>query len=400
MNNNNLIEQLSVVTESKIVLIVIDGLGGIPDSSGKTELETANIPNLDRLAKESICGLIDPIAPGITPGSGPAHMALFGYDPLSHEIGRGLLEALGIEFPLESGDLAARGNFATIDKDGNIVDRRAGRISTEENIRTCKLLANMEINKVKIFIKPVKEHRVVVVFRGKGLDDKLSETDPQKEGVPPLPVKPLRPLASETANIVTKFLQEVQKRLSVSYPANAILLRGFAKSQKFPSFKERYKLKAAAIATYPMYRGLARLVGMEILPTGEKFRDEFQTLKEYFDRYDFFYLHIKPTDSAGEDGNFVKKVKLLEEIDEYILEVERLKPDVLIVTGDHSTPTMLRSHSWHPVPILLHGKYTGRDTVTCFSERECIRGALGRIPAIQMMTIAMANALKLTKYGA
>ncbi|MBU0701414.1 2,3-bisphosphoglycerate-independent phosphoglycerate mutase [bacterium] len=397
---NKLIEQLAVTTDSKIVLLVIDGLSGIPNKSGKTELDTANIPNLDALARDSICGITDPIAPGITPGSGPAHLSLFGYDPLEHKIGRGLLEALGIDFPLESGDLAVRGNLAAMDKNGKISDRRAGRISTEESIKICSRLEGIEISGIKIFVKPVKEHRVVVIFRGKGLDDALSETDPQVEGLAPLPVKPLGPLAAETAGIITKFIEEVKKRLSKSFSANMILLRGFAKSQKLSSFHERYKLRAAAIAIYPMYRGLARLFGMEILPAGERINDEFDCLRQNFDKYDFFYIHVKYTDSAGEDGNFEKKVSILEEVDSYIPNLLELKPAVLIVTGDHSTPAVLKGHSWHPVPIILHGRYTGKDDVVQFSEKECAKGGIGRISAMQVMTLAMANALKLTKYGA
>ncbi|MDI6780887.1 MAG: 2,3-bisphosphoglycerate-independent phosphoglycerate mutase [bacterium] len=397
---NKLIEQLSVVTDSKIALIVIDGLSGIPDSKGKTELETANIPNLDALTANSICGVTDPISPGITPGSGPAHLSLFGYNPLEYKIGRGLLEALGIDFPLEAGDLAVRGNLATMDKDGKIADRRAGRISTEENVKICKLLEGIEIDGVRVFVKPVKDHRVVIVFRGKGLDDALSETDPQREGLAPLPVKPLGPLAAETAGIVTRFIEEVKKRLSNSFPANMILLRGFARSQQLPSFHERYKLRAAAIASYPMYRGLARLAGMEILPVGGSLSDEFDCLKQNLNKYDFFYLHVKYTDSAGEDGNFEKKVAVLEEVDSYIPGLLELNPDVLIVTGDHSTPAILKGHSWHPVPIILYGRYTGSDDVAMFSEKECAKGGIGRIPAMQVMPLAMANALKLTKYGA
>jgi len=397
---NKLVEQLSIVTDSKIVLVVIDGLSGIPNESGRTELETANIPNLDALARDSTCGVTDPIAPGITPGSGPAHLSLFGYNPLEYKIGRGLLEALGIDFPLEYGDLAVRGNLATMDKNGRITDRRAGRISTEATIQVCKLLEGIEINGVKVFIKPVKEHRVAIIFRGNGLDDALSETDPQREGLAPLPVKPLGPLAASTAGIVTKFIEEVKKRLASSHPANMILLRGFAKQQKLPSFHERYKLRAAAIASYPMYRGLARLAGMEILPVGERLSDEFECLRQNFDKYDFFYLHVKYTDSAGEDGNFEKKVAVLEDVDAYIHGLLELNPNVLIVTGDHSTPAVLKGHSWHPVPILIHGKYTGKDDVVQFSEKECAKGGIGRIPAMQVMSLAMANALKLTKYGA
>lgn len=329
-----------------------------------------------------------------------------------------MLEALGIDFPLESGDLAVRGNLATMDKNGLISDRRAGRISTEENIKVCKLLEGIEIDGVKVFVKPVKDHRIAIIFRGgyKGLSDAISETDPQREGIAPLLATPLTvtdieesennsalPISvmrSATADIVNKFIEEVKKRLASSHPANMILLRGFAKSQKLPSFHERYKLRAAAIAIYPMYRGLAKLAGMEILPAYGKLVDEFECLRQNLDKYDFFYLHVKYADSAGEDGNFEKKVAVLEDVDSYIPGLLELKPTVLIVTGDHSTPAVLKGHSWHPVPMIIHGKYTGKDDVHEFSEKECAKGGIGRIPAMQIMSLAMANALKLTKYGA
>ncbi len=392
---------LAIRTDSKLILVVIDGLGGLP-VRGKTELEAAKIPNLDRLASKSISGLIDPISYGITPGSGPSHLALFGYDPLQYEIGRGVMEALGIGLALTRDDLTARGNFATIDEQGMIVDRRAGRIPTEKNREICEFLKNeiKEVEGVRISIYPGKEHRFVLVFRGEGLRDDLSDADPQKDGLQAKGAEALSPEARWTAEVVNLYLKKANEALRPFHPANAILLRGFSKIPHIPTMSERFKLRPAAIATYPMYRGLARLVGMEILETGETLREEAETLKKYFDRYDFFYIHFKKTDSAGEDGNFKMKVKALEEIDRVIPSILKLKPDVSVVTGDHSTPSLLKGHSWHPNPILLHSKYIRPEGTRRFTERYCQKGQLGRFPAKDVIPLMLANGLKLKKFGA
>ncbi|MHB9154812.1 MAG: 2,3-bisphosphoglycerate-independent phosphoglycerate mutase, partial [Endomicrobiales bacterium] len=365
------------------------------------ELETAVHPNLDVLAKNGICGLSDPIAPGITPGSGPAHVSLFGYDPLQYEIGRGLLDSLGIDFEFTNEDMAARGNFATVDANGVITDRRAGRIASEKSARLCsEVLNTIVIDGVKTFVLPVKEHRFSVIFRGKGLEDKLTDSDPQKEGLKPLEVKPAGEGSKFAASVVNKFIAEANRRLKNEDPANAVLLRGFAKMIHMPSFSQVYQLNAAAIALYPMYRGLARLVGMDVLKTGTTIESEFQTLKENFAKYDFFFMHIKQTDSSGEDGDFGRKVKVIEEVDRYLPMLAALNPDVVIVSGDHSTPAVLKGHSWHPVPVLISAKHCRADGVSTFNELQCITGGLGRIPAQQIMAIALANAGKLMKYGA
>jgi len=392
---------LAIRTDSKLILVVIDGLGGLP-VRGKTELEAAKIPNLDRLASKSISGLIDPISYGITPGSGPSHLALFGYDPLQYEIGRGVMEALGIGLALTRDDLTARGNFATIDEQGMIVDRRAGRIPTEKNREICEFLKNeiKEVEGVRISIYPGKEHRFVLVFRGEGLRDDLSDADPQKDGLQAKGAEALSPEARRTAEVVNLYLKKANEALRPFHPANAILLRGFSKIPHIPTMSERFKLRPAAIATYPMYRGLARLVGMEILETGETLREEAETLKKYIDRYDFFYIHFKKTDSAGEDGNFKMKVKALEEIDRVIPSILKLKPDVSVVTGDHSTPSLLKGHSWHPNPILLHSKYIRPEGIRRFTERHCQKGQLGRFPAKDVIPLMLANGLKLKKFGA
>ena len=402
MTDLHLISELVIPNTTKIVLLVIDGLGGAPmHPGGLTELETADTPNLDVLATEGICGLHDSIAPGITPGSGPSHLALFGYDPLRYQIGRGVLESFGIGFDLQADDMAARGNFCTVDENGLITDRRAGRIPTEKNIELISLLRPISLPDVEVFVEPVKDYRFVLVLRGEGLSGPLTETDPQRLGAPPLPVRALSPEAERTADLFNQWISQAREILADLRPANCLTLRGLDKNPGLPSMEEIYGLRAAAIAAYPMYRGVAKLVGMEVLPTGETIEEEIDTLRAHWADYDFFFLHVKKTDSAGEDGNFEQKVSIIEQVDEIVVPaILQLKPDVVVVTGDHSTPALLRSHSWHPVPILLHSRHCRADAVKEFSERGCARGALGRFAATHIMPLAMANALRLTKFGA
>ena len=396
------ISKLVKPADTKIVMLVLDGLGGHPNQeNGPTELEKAYTPNLDNLAKKSICGLQTPVDSGITPGSGPGHLGIFGFDPKKYQIGRGTLEALGIDFDLKPGDIAARGNFCTIDKNGNITDRRAGRISTEKNQEICKLLCeHINIPGVKVFVETVKEHRLLIVLRGEGLKGNLIDTDPQRIGV-----KPLEPKgghgSEKTVEIVKNFLKQTKDILSNHHPANMVLLRGFSEKPNWPIFPDVFGLKSAAISCYPMYRGVARLLGMTLLETGQTVEDEFKTLEKNWDNYDFFFLHVKKTDSYGEDGNFDSKVKAIEEVDLLIPKLMNLNPDVVIVTGDHSTPSVLKSHSWHPVPLLIYSKQCRPDRVEKFGERDCITGGLGpRLPAVDILPIAMANALRLEKFGA
>ncbi|MBI2305494.1 MAG: 2,3-bisphosphoglycerate-independent phosphoglycerate mutase [Chloroflexi bacterium] len=395
------LKELAVSSPAKIVLLVMDGLGGLPaPETGKTELETARTPNLDRLAESSTLGLTEPVSPGITPGSGPAHLALFGYDPLRFDIGRGVLEALGIDFDLQPEDLAARGNFCTMDEKGLIVDRRAGRLPTSKAAELCRRLDGLSIDGVRIIVQPVQEHRFAVVFRGEPLDDRLSETDPQREGVPPRTVVALAPQAERGAIVANSFIAQAKETLADSSPANMVMLRGFSRLPHLPSLGELYGLRAGAIATYPMYRGLAKLVGMTVLATGATLANELATLEEQYPLYDFFYLHVKKTDTTGEDGDFLGKVGAIEEVDGLLPRLLNLKPEVLVVTGDHSTPALLKGHSWHPVPFLLSSPWCRPDGIPQFSERACARGSLGRFSALQAMPLALANALKLTKYGA
>jgi len=400
MDWENIAADLTLSTPSKIVLLVLDGLGGLP-LKGKTELEAAHTPHLDNLARKSVCGLTDPVFMGITPGSGPAHLSLFGYNPLKYLLGRGILEALGIGIEVKKNDLVARGNFATL-KNNRIVDRRAGRIPTSENENLCKKI-NAFIGRRKnpqITLYPGKEHRFVVKFRGEGLSDSLSDADPQKENMPRVPTKPLSPEAKRTAQIVNTFLDEVTAILKGSPKVNTILLRGFSKHPLLPTMEELYKLKAATIAHYPMYKGLARLVGMKLLKTGPQIKDLFDSLEVHYEDYDFFFIHVKKTDSAGEDGNFASKKGAIEEVDTFIPRLLALKPDVLVVTSDHSTPWLLKSHSWHPNPFLLYSKTALPDKVIRFSEKECSQGYLGRFQAIYAMPLMLAHARKMKKFGA
>lgn len=402
MVSQDFVKELAVATPSRIVYLIMDGLGGLPDPhTGRTELETAHIPNLDRLASESVCGLAEPVAPGISPGSGPGHLALFGYDPIANLVGRGVLSALGVNFPLERTDVAARINFATVDEQGRVADRRAGRIPTETNRQLVEeIKRRVRVPGLEVFLETEAGHRAMAVFRADGLSDKLTDADPQATGVPPLPVRALTPEAERTAQLVNEFVRQATEVLKDKHPANYVLLRGFAKHPDLPTMGEIYKLKAAAIAAYPMYRGLGRLVGMSVLETGGSFADEIATLKESWAGYDFFFLHYKYTDSNGEDGNFAGKVAAIQEVDRQLPEILALKPDVIAVTGDHSTPALLKMHSWHPVPFMLRSRYVIPDRVDRFSERDCAQGSLGRFPSKEAMTLLMANALKLQKYGA
>ena len=397
----DLIAPLVVPNDSKIVLLSLDGLGGLPrPETGKSELETARIPNLNRLASEGACGLLRHVAPGITPGSGPGHLGLFGYDPLRFLVGRGVLEALGIEYDLRAGDVAARGNFCTVDGAGLITDRRAGRIPTEVCIKLTERLKTIKIPGVDVIVEPVKEHRFVLVLRGAGLGGRLSETDPQVLGKAPLPVRALDGESTRSATVVNTFVEKARALLADAAPANMVLLRGFDRLPDLPRFPEAFGMRAAAIAAYPMYRGLAKVVGMDVLKTGGTFADEVATLREHWQSYDFFFVHYKDTDKAGEDGDFDAKVAALERFDAFVPEIEALRPDVLVVSGDHASPSILAAHGWQPVPVLIRSRYSGADPVTAFNERACAAGTLGLLPAQHLMPLVMANALRLTKFGA
>ena len=401
MDIHNLTRELQLKNDSKIVMLVADGLGGLPMTpGGKTELETATTPNLDALAKIGVQGGSIPVCPGIAPGSGPGHLGLFGYDPIQHLIGRGALEATGIGFELQPGDVAARGNFCTLDAAGKIVDRRASRIPTEESAPLAVRLREVKIPGYETFVEPVKEHRFVVVFRGPGLAGNVKDTDPQATGVPPLAAEAADPASQKAADIANQWIAAATKLLAGEKKANGLTLRGFAGRPHLASYEEVYGLKAAAIAVYPMYKGLARLVGMDIVGRVQTLAEQIDTLEANWSKYDFFFIHFKYTDSTGEDGNFDAKVKRIEELDAIVPRITALKPAVLIVTGDHSTPSYLRSHSWHPVPTLLVSDCCRPDGHTTFGENTAARGGLGQFEAKYLMALALSNAGRMTKYGA
>lgn len=401
--DTDLIDRLVAKNEKKIVFLIMDGLGGLPQSpGGKTELETAQTPNLDHLAASGTCGLLDPVGYGITPGSGPAHFALFGYDPVKYNVGRGLLSAAGLDFPMTDGDLYMRANFATVDAKGLIIDRRAGRLATEKNEAVCRRLQEKITlsSGVQAFFRTEKEHRALVALRGADFREEIAETDPQKTGLPPLAPVELIPQAKKTAAIMRELTEKMKIVLSDEETANSILLRGYALYRRFPSMAERFGLNPLAIASYPMYRGIARLLGMKLACETNTVEEEIKALKNYYQDHDFFFIHIKYTDSRGEDGQFAEKVKIIEKVDALIPDIYALNPDVLVVTGDHSTPAVMSGHSWHPVPVLLAAANCRPDLVTSFGERACMTGGLGRLPMKYLLGVALAHAGKLQKFGA
>lgn len=387
----------------KIVFLIMDGLGGAPGPDGKTELESAKKPFLDELASKGETGLLDPIYPGVTPGSGPAHLALFGYDPVEFNVGRGILSALGVDFPLTPRDVAMRVNFVTLDANGIITDRRAGRIPTEVNQKLVKkILENVKVPAgFEFFMQTESEHRALIVLRAEGLGDQITETDPQKTGLPPVTPEGHDPASEKTAAALRDILEQIRKILKDDHPANFIVCRGFAKYVQYPTMKERYHLRAAAIAQYPMYRGLAKLVGMDVLPLPETYDAMYDQLKANYSNYDFFYIHFKKTDSYGEDGNFEQKVKVIEMVDQWVEKmVKELKPDVLVVTGDHSTPATWKSHSFHPVPVLFYSRHAIPNGVKAFNEKACASGYIGRMEMKKILIYALGHAQKLIKFGA
>ena len=383
---------------SRILLIVIDGLGGLADEEHGTELEEAATPNLDRLASEGVTGLLEPVGPGITPGSGPGHLALFGYDPLEFVLGRGALSAAGLDVELHAGDVAARGNLCTLDAEGNIVDRRAGRISDEEARRVVERLSS-GVQGVEFHHE--KGHRVLVIFRGEGLDPRIGDTDPQATGVPPLDPRPLDPAAAPTAELVAAKLAEVHEALVGERAANGLLLRGFDTHRELPRFGDRTGLRAAAVAVYPMYRGIARLLGFQVLGPPADLTDQIRLLEKHREDANYFFVHVKDADAAGEDGDRAAKIAAIERVDEAVPDlVAALEPGAIAVTGDHATPSQMAAHSWHPVPVVVHGPRCGRDDTDRFGERWCRAGGLGVRPSMHLLPILMANAGHLAKYGA
>jgi 2,3-bisphosphoglycerate-independent phosphoglycerate mutase len=396
-----LAKRLARPNTTKIILCVLDGLGGLPRSETmRSELEQANLPNLDRLATRSEVGLTTPVGMGITPGSGPGHLALFGYDPYVYDIGRGVLEAVGIDFDLRPTDVAARGNFCTLGPDRNITDRRAGRVATDTAAKLIDRLRSIRLPGVELLLEPVREHRFVLILRGEGIGDQVTTTDPQITGVQPLRAEGADDDSRNTASLVNEFVLRAEDLLRDQPLANGLMLRGFAKYPDLPQFTDTWRLRAAALAVYPMYRGLAKLAGMDALACPGGLQQQLDVVKHCWNDYDYFFIHYKKTDAAGEDGDFERKTHALEEFDAWLPGLLELQPDVLMVAGDHSTPALMAAHSWHPVPFLLHSRFCRQGGAENFHEAECLKGSLGVFPAVEVQPLAMAHALRLEKYGA
>lgn len=398
-----ILRDLHKASSSKIVLLVLDGLGGLPRTSdGKTELEAAKTPHMDQLAQQGSLGAIVPLGPGLTPGSGPAHLALFGYDPIAQPVGRGVLESIGVGLEVARGDVAARGNFCTVDAQGRITDRRAGRIPGEMAAPIAERLATIRVDGAETVVRHVREHRFAVVFRGSGLHPALADTDPQATGLAPLPVQAADPAAERTGRIVQAWIDQAFDLLRSEPLANGLTLRGFSTDPALDPFPEAFGVRAGCVAVYPMYRGVSALVGMRVVDfDGETPAEEFRAAAAAWDDFDFFFIHVKKPDSRGEDGDFEAKALAIEEVDQALPALLDLKPDVLAITGDHSTPSQMRSHSWHPVPLLLWAPATARvDHAHAFGEAACAAGGLGTIPSASLMPLLLAHAGRLEKYGA
>ncbi|MDA0751835.1 MAG: 2,3-bisphosphoglycerate-independent phosphoglycerate mutase [Verrucomicrobia bacterium] len=404
---DELYAKLTLPTKAKLALVVLDGVGDLAtkDSGFLTPLEAAKTPNMDQLSRESIQGRMTPVAPGITPGSGPGHLALFGYDPIDTQVGRGVIEALGLGLELKSGDVAARANFCSLDAEGLVTDRRAGRIETEECERLCAMLSAKikKVSDAEVIIQPGKGHRFVVIFRGKGLEGPLSDTDPQREGLPiadAAPVDASSKKAQKAAKLIKAFYEKALPIIKNERPANGFLMRGIAHQPNIPTFEERYQLKAACLAVYPMYKGLAQLVGMDKIEGPQSISEQFNRYLEEYDNYDFFFIHYKYTDMYGEDGNFEAKKKAIEELDEALPILLQKRPDVLAITGDHSTPCPMKGHSWHPQPVLLTSDVSGSDKLDRFTETGANIGSLGQLEAKFLMRHMQAHARMFDKFGA
>ncbi|HZL44360.1 MAG TPA: 2,3-bisphosphoglycerate-independent phosphoglycerate mutase [Verrucomicrobiae bacterium] len=407
MNLDALYSELTLKTKAKLALVVLDGLGDIAtrEQNNLTPLEAAATPNLDALAKQSAQGRMIPVAPGITPGSGPGHLGLFGYNPLEFQVGRGVIEALGLGLELKPGDVCARANFATLDAKGIVTDRRAGRIPTETCEKLCAMLSAKvkKIGDTQVIIQPGKEHRFVVVFRGAGLEGPLTDADPNREGFPIPVVKPRDPKnlkQKKTARLVAEFYKTALPVISKEKPANGFLMRGIAHQPHIPLFEDRYLLKPAALAVYPMYKGLAQLVGMKKIEGPQTIREQFERYLAEYDNFDFFFIHFKYTDKYGEDGNFEAKKKAVEEFDAALPILLQKRPDVLAITGDHSTPCAMKGHSWHPQPVLLNSAFSGSDKLDRFTETGANAGSLGVFDARYLIRLMQANARMFDKFGA
>jgi 2,3-bisphosphoglycerate-independent phosphoglycerate mutase len=404
--NKTLLPQIARRTDSRIVFIVLDGLGGVLGEA-PTALQASKHPNLDALASRSALGRHIAVAHGVTGGSGPGHFAIFGYDPLGLDVGRGLLEALGVGVDVRPGDVAIRGNYCTVDDQGILVDRRAGRIPTDQSAALTAMLATAmeQIEGARVEMHPGLQHRFAAVLRGTDLGADVADTDPQVKGVPPLLARARHARSGKTARIANAIVERAREVLGDRDVANSILLRGFSSRPDVLTLAELALLRPCAIAAYPAYRGVAAILGMDLIdgvgPTSS-IADEVDALERVWnDGYDFFFLHVEATDSAGVDGDEERKGRVIEDFDAQLARIVALEPDVIVVTGEHSTPGPLAGHSWHPVPLLISGPWTESKGAARFDEVSCHEGRLGcAFPAPAILRMAMAQAGKLAKYGA
>jgi 2,3-bisphosphoglycerate-independent phosphoglycerate mutase len=405
MKHLGLLSRLARSADSKIVLLVLDGLGDLATAAQpRTALERATTPNLDALAARASLGRIVPVATGITPGSGPGHLALFGYDPAADEndIGRGVLEALGLGLELGRGDVAARGNFATGDAEGRLTDRRAGRIPTAECRRICEKLnaALAGIEGARVTAHPGEAHRFVLLLSGEGLSAAIDDTDPQRLGVAADAARETAPEGAATAALVRRAVAAMEAAIADEPRANRVLLRGFSKLPHLPRMGDLYRLRCGAFAGYPLYRGVASACGMEVVDCGKRIGEILDRVGQRWRDFDFFFLHVKQTDQAGEDGDLDAKVAVIEEVDAALPRLLDLGPEVVAVTGDHSTPAPMKAHSFHPVPLLLASPVSFLDRAGHFDERTATAGHLGTFPSRELMGLLLAHAGRLEKYGA
>ncbi|MCK4443355.1 MAG: 2,3-bisphosphoglycerate-independent phosphoglycerate mutase [Thermoplasmata archaeon] len=404
----------------KILLIILDGMADRPVAvlGSKTPLQAANTPNMDWFAKNGMCGQMDPIAPGVRPGSDTSHLAILGYNPHEVYTGRGPFEAAGVGLPMEHGDIAFRCNFGTIDADGTVRDRRAGRIrkGTSEIARD---LDGMPIEGVKVIFKEATEHRAVLILRGDGLSPKVTDVDPHAVGVKYHECEALEPEAGRTAEIVNEFVERSReiladhevnkKRLKEGdFPANIILPRGSGVFPHLDSLEERFGIRSAAICGVTLIKGICRVAGMKILDvdgaTGGLDTDMIAKGKaaiEALESYDFVFLNVKAPDICGHDGDPEGKVKVAERLDMMMSFIRKeLRNDVIMaVTSDHSTPVSVRDHAGDSVPLIVYGKDIRVDEVSSYDEISVTKGILGRIRGSDLIHILLDQSGRAEKFG-
>ncbi len=406
------------------VLVILDGLGDriIPALKGKTPLQAAKTPTFDRLAMEGQNGLMDVLGPGITPGSDAAHLTLFGYDFKESYPGRGPLEALGAGLPSKPGDVAFRSNFATVDDNLVVIDRRAGRDFTDDEHRALEdALKGIEIDGVKVHFVATVEHRGAIVLEGEGLSGEISDIDPHETGKKILESKPDVPEARKTADVVNKLVKLTYERLRDSDlnklreqrglpAANVLLLRGPGKHAQIPTLKERYGISSVCLAGGALYIGCAKYVGMDYIPV----EGQTGTIDTNFDNIakkaieviksgvNYLFIHIKATDNASHDGNHEEKVLAIERTDTMVGKILAEVRDkvVIALTGDHTTPVLVGEHTCDPVPILFWSNFIRPDSVKQFSEIDAPHGALHSIRGIDVMPLLLGYAGYIEKIGA